>query len=155
MPALCAPYQGNPAGRQIEFLLLFVPALGIIIFMKVLKSNLSIMVIALVLALMGGQLHANQTDRWVGDIPILSGLSVVSDLSFSFDSPSGRILVIYAQPEIAEMDVVTSYGSALNALGWTDNKTYFSRANEELKIEKVSIADLSLWRFSLTPRAEP
>ena len=37
--------------------------------------------------------------RWAGDVPIMNGLSVETELGFAFDSPNGRIVMIFASLE--------------------------------------------------------
>ena len=34
--------------------------------------------------------------RWAGDVPIMNGLSIEPELGFAFDSPDGRIVMIFA-----------------------------------------------------------
>ena len=33
--------------------------------------------------------------RWIGDVPIMESMAIESDLGFAFDSPDGRVVVIY------------------------------------------------------------
>ena len=32
--------------------------------------------------------------RWVGDLPIMDGMTIEPELGFAFDSPSGRIVLV-------------------------------------------------------------
>ena len=99
---------------------------------------------------------------WVGDIPLMQGMVVRPDLSFNFDSLSGRILVIYAvfkvDDKVVYKDRVSHfYNDLLPSLGWRasgkqESDMYFHRDDEMLVMSQVDIGDVSLWRFALTPR---
>ena len=89
--------------------------------------------------------------RWIADIPIEESLAVASELGFSFDSPSGRIIVVFAtstQPK----DVIWSYyRKTLPSLGWVGSGDVFQRASEELSVRQVSINGGEIWRIALQP----
>ena len=38
--------------------------------------------------------------RWIGDVPIMETMTIESDLGFAFDSPDGRIVVIYVSGKV-------------------------------------------------------
>lgn len=95
--------------------------------------------------------EAQSHKNWVADIPIMDGLTIEPQLSFSFDAPSGRILVIYARAESAIGDVASYYQRVLTGLGWQSNDVDYQRGNETLAVTQVMVKNLSLWRFALTP----
>ena len=42
--------------------------------------------------------------RWAGDVPIMNGLSIEPELGFAFDSPDGRIVMIFASSTLPPSD---------------------------------------------------
>ena len=114
-------------------------------------------IVSLFMAFQSCQSTAQQTaapdtkTRWIADIPIEKSLVVASELGFSFDSPSGRIIVVFAtstQPK----DVIWSYyRKTLPSLGWVGSGDVFQRASEELSVRQVSINGGEIWRIALQP----
>ena len=43
--------------------------------------------------------------RWIGDVPIMDNMRIESDLGFAFDSPDGRIVVIYVSGSSNQSDL--------------------------------------------------
>ena len=41
--------------------------------------------------------------RWVGDLPIMGGMTIESELGFAFDSPSGRIVLVLPRQRTARL----------------------------------------------------
>lgn len=89
--------------------------------------------------------------RWIADIPIEDSLVVVSELGFSFDSPSGRIIVVFATSNQLRDVIWSYYRRTLPSLGWIGSGDIFQRASEEISIRQVTINDGELWRISLQP----
>ena len=58
------------------------------------------------------QAAQSQQHSWVGDVPIMADLSVEPALGFAFDSPNGRIVMIFA----------SSTANAADILGFTMNR---------------------------------
>ena len=62
--------------------------------------------------------------RWAGDVPIMNGLSIEPELGFAFDSPDGRIVMIFASSTVPASQIMAFYGSTLaqgvrsSASGW-------------------------------------
>ena len=57
----------------------------------------------MMLTLIGGQFligkpakAETQQHRWAGDVPIMQGWKIEPELGFAFDSPNGRIVMIFA-----------------------------------------------------------
>ena len=115
--------------------------------------------VLMMLMLIGGQLvigqpakAETQQHRWAGDVPIMQGWQIEPELGFAFDSPNGRIVMIFASTATDEDDVMAFYGQTLAQLGWTGGAGNWVRNAEKLVIGKVQTARGALWRLMLQPR---
>ena len=90
--------------------------------------------------------------RWAGDVPIMHGLSIEPELGFAFDSPNGRIVMIFASATAPASKIMDFYGSTLSQLGWVGGNGNWVREEEKLKIMIVQTARGPLWRIMLQPR---
>jgi len=90
--------------------------------------------------------------KWVGDLPITPALKVEPGLGFAFESPGGRIVMIYLSGSMEAEGIRAYYGQALPPLGWnaTGDMTW-KREGERLKIERVMTTGLPLWKIMLQP----
>jgi hypothetical protein len=93
-----------------------------------------------------------QQHRWAGDVPIMQGWQIEPELGFAFDSPNGRIVMIFASTSADENDIMAFYGQTLAQLGWTGGAGNWVRDTEKLVIGKVQTARGALWRLMLQPR---
>jgi len=93
-----------------------------------------------------------QQHRWAGDVPIMQGWKIEPELGFAFDSPNGRIVMIFASTLVDEDDIMAFYGQTLAQLGWTGGAGNWVRDAEKLLIGKVQTARGALWRLMLQPR---
>ena len=93
-----------------------------------------------------------QQHRWVGDVPIMQSWQIEPELGFAFDSPNGRIVMIFASTLADEDDIMAFYGQTLAQLGWTGGGGNWVRDAEKLAIGKVQTARGALWRLMLQPR---
>ena len=89
--------------------------------------------------------------RWAGDVPIMNGLSIEPELGFAFDSPDGRIVMIFASSTMSASNIMGFYGSTLTQLGWGGGNGIWIRGNEKLVIGAVQTARGPLWRIMLQP----
>jgi len=89
--------------------------------------------------------------RWAGDVPIMNGLSIEPELGFSFDSPDGRIVMIFASSTVPASKIMGFYGLTLAQLGWSGGNGNWVRGNEKLLIGVVQTARGQLWRIMLQP----
>ena len=89
--------------------------------------------------------------RWAGDVPIMNGLSIEQELGFAFDSPDGRIVMIFASSTVPASQVMAFYGSTLAQLGWGGGNGKWIRGDEKLVIGAVQTARGPLWRIMLQP----
>ena len=93
-----------------------------------------------------------QQHRWVGDVPIMQSWQIEPELGFAFDSPNGRIVMIFASTSADEDVIMAFYGQTLAQLGWTGGAGNWVRDAEKLVIGKVQTARGALWRLMLRPR---
>lgn len=113
----------------------------------------AIMICAVLVACIAGSITpaVAQQDQWVGDVPIMSGLTIEPELGFAFDSPSGRIVMIFASTKRTAADFHNFYDVALANLGWSGGKGQWQRGSEKLSIEQVQTAVGMLWRIMIRP----
>ena len=90
--------------------------------------------------------------RWAGDVPIMNGLSIEPELGFAFDSPDGRIVMIFASSTVPASKIMGFYGSTLAQLGWDGDNGRWIRGEEKLVIGAVETARGPLWRIMLQPK---
>ena len=89
--------------------------------------------------------------RWAGDVPIMNGLSIEPELGFAFDSPDGRIVMIFASSTLPTSKIMGFYDLTLAQLGWGGGSGNWTRGNEKLVIGAVETARGPLWRIMLQP----
>ena len=102
-------------------------------------------------SLMTATATQSQQHSWVGDVPIMAGLSVEPALGFAFDSPSGRIVMIFASSTAKAADILGFYNDSLPAIGWVGGDGTWRRGPETLDISLVSTAAGQLWRLMVRP----
>ena len=91
--------------------------------------------------------------RWIGDVPVMPGMEIEADLGFAFDSPDGRIVVIYASGEMASQDLASYYDMALPPLGWESaSDLVWTREGEQLMISSAKASTTPLWKIAIMPR---
>ena len=93
----------------------------------------------------------SQQHSWVGDVPIMADLSVEPALGFAFDSPNGRIVMIFASSTAKATDIIGFYNDSLSAIGWVGGDGTWRRGPETLVISEVSTAAGQLWRLMVRP----
>ena len=113
----------------------------------------------MMLTLIGGQFligqpakAETQQHRWAGDVPIMQGWKIEPELGFAFDSPNGRIVMIFASTSADKDGIMAFYGQTLAQLGWTGGAGNWVRDAEKLAIGEVQTARGALWRLMLQPR---
>ncbi len=92
-----------------------------------------------------------QQHRWVGDVPIMKGWRIEPELGFAFDSPNGRIVMIFGSSDTKPSDIVEFYEKALAQLGWKGGAGNWVRDGERLIIGEVETAGGRLWRLMIQP----
>ena len=103
-------------------------------------------------SLQASQAAESQQHSWVGDLPIMPALSVEPALGFAFDSPNGRIVMVFASSAAAAPDIMRFYNESLPAIGWTGSDGSWRRGSEALLISEVTTAAGRLWRLMLRPQ---
>ena len=93
----------------------------------------------------------SQQHSWVGDVPIMADLSVEPALGFAFDSPNGRIVMIFASSTANAADILGFYNESLATIGWVGGDGEWRRGPEMLVISEVSTAAGRLWRLVVRP----
>ena len=98
-------------------------------------------------------LSASERTAWFSDVPLINGVTVDTQLSFAFDSPSGRILVLHLQTQAEDEDIQVSYHNTLAAIGWTKRDDQFVKGDELLRLEKINVGGKLLWRLTIIPKS--
>ena len=88
---------------------------------------------------------------WVGDLPIMSGMNIEPELGFAFDSPGGRIVLVFAAAEDSPDAILAYYDAALASLGWQGGGGSWNRGGESLTLAQVDTSVGRLWRIRLSP----
>ena len=103
-------------------------------------------------SLQASQAAESQQHSWVGDLPIMPALSIEPALGFAFDSPNGRIVMVFASSAAAAPDIMRFYNESLPAIGWTGGDGSWRRGSEALLISEVTTAAGRLWRLMVRPQ---
>ena len=98
-------------------------------------------------------LSASERTAWFSDVPLIDNVTVDAHLSFAFDSPSGRILVLHLQTQELDKDIQSFYQNTLAALGWTKRDGQFFKGDELLRLEKLNVGGRPLWRLTIIPKS--
>ena len=98
-------------------------------------------------------LSASERTAWFSDVPLINNVTVDTQLSFAFDSPSGRILVLHLQTQAADKDIQASYHSTLSAIGWTKHDDQFVKGDELLRLKKINVGGKLLWQLTIIPKS--
>ncbi len=98
-------------------------------------------------------LSASERTAWFSDVPLINSVTVDPQLSFAFDSPSGRILVLHLQTQAEDKEIQVSYHNTLAAIGWTERDDQFVKGDELLRLEKINIGGKFLWRLTIIPKS--
>ena len=97
--------------------------------------------------------HADMPQQsWVGDLPIMDGMTIEPELGFAFDSPSGRIVLVFAAATDSEAAILAFYDSAMASLGWQGGGGSWNRGSESLTLGQVETSVGRLWRIRLSPK---
>ena len=87
------------------------------------------------------------------DLPLAPGLASLPAAGTTFDKPTGRIVVAYAQGAAKRADIERFYKSTLPQLGWKpgENSNSFAREGERLVIELLGSDGALTVRYTLSP----
>jgi len=78
-------------------------------------------------------------------------MTIEPELGFAFDSPSGRIVLVFAAAADSEAAIMAYYDSALASLGWQGGGGSWNRGSESLTLGQVDTSVGRLWRIRLSP----
>ncbi|XDZ65542.1 hypothetical protein AB8880_11555 [Alphaproteobacteria bacterium LSUCC0684] len=118
------------------------------------KTLLACLMILMALTTLPGEVRATDLPqtKWVGDLPISPELDVEPGLGFAFESPTGRIVMIYLSGTMTGGEISAYYDQALPPLGWTPTGAMsWARQGERLRLEEVATAAGRLWKIMLQP----
>ena len=89
----------------------------------------------------------------LSDIPLMPGMSEVTDQSFVFDKAEGRVVESVGFLSVSDTDrTIKFYETALVQLGWKPLKTaVFERNGEQLLVRAEKVAQGQFVRFQLSP----
>lgn len=89
------------------------------------------------------------------DMPLMQGLNEISDETFVFDKPNGRIVQSTAAGETDLAQTQNFYARVLPQLGWVPqpetDKNFYVRENETLRLEFETKGNMTYVRFNLSP----
>jgi len=72
------------------------------------------------------------------DVPLMDGLVIDENDSFSFDTPEGQIMTITAKTTSSAKAVSSFYEESLTALGWQKKSTnLYRRDQDELTLQVI------------------
>jgi len=84
------------------------------------------------------------------DVPLMEGLTTLSEMDMTFDAPEGRIVQSVAYSEsLSPEQVKAFYAETLPQLGWTRQGKEFVREKEGLSIESYRLKGKTTVRFEL------
>ncbi|MBT6414593.1 hypothetical protein [Candidatus Puniceispirillum sp.] len=115
-------------------------------------KNIVAFMLALSTLIMVAVVPAQAETRWVSDVPIMEELDIVVDLGFSFDSPNGRIIGIFATSTADAAKVKGFYDEALEALGWARQNESWYRGSEMISLTRADTSFGIVWRLMVQPR---
>ena len=94
----------------------------------------------------------SDTISFIDDIPVMETMNVEPDFSFSFDSPSGRIIILIATSDERKESVVQFYDEVMPQLGWMIKGSEYVRGSEKFQLLSSNNQNGIIWRLSITPR---
>ena len=115
----------------------------------------SLLLIALLISIILPKLaYSQQSDTisFIDDIPVMESMNVEPDFSFSFDSPSGRIIILIATSDEKEESVVRFYEEIMPQLGWMMTDSKYLRGSEKFELLSSNNQNGIIWRLSITPK---
>jgi len=89
----------------------------------------------------------------MNDIPLIKGLSELTDEQILFDKPDGRIVTATAVGNLPRQKVLQFYHDTLPQLGWTEIAMgHYQREKENLKISFSAKDGTDFVYFTLSPK---
>ena len=99
--------------------------------------------------------YSERSDKisFIDEIPVMETMSVEPELSFSFDSPSGRIIILIATSDEKEESIVRFYDEIMPQLGWIMTDSEYLRGSEKFELLSSNNQNGIIWRLSITPKS--
>ena len=99
--------------------------------------------------------YSQQSDTisFIDDIPVMETMNVEPEFSFSFDSPSGRIIILIATSDEKEESIVRFYNEIMPQLGWIMTDSEYLRGSEKFELLSSNNQNGIIWRLSITPKS--
>ena len=95
----------------------------------------------------------SNTISFIDDIPVMETMYVEPEFSFSFDSPSGRIIILIATSDEKEDSVLRFYDEIMPQLGWIMTDSVYLRGSEKFELLSSNNQNGIIWRLSITPKS--
>ncbi len=95
----------------------------------------------------------SNTISFIDDIPVMETMNVEPEFSFSFDSPSGRIIILIATSDEKEESIVGFYDEIMPQLGWIMTDSAYLRGSEKFELLSSNNQNGIIWRLSITPKS--
>jgi hypothetical protein len=111
------------------------------------------LVILLISNILPKLVFAQQPDTisFIDDIPVMETMNVEPEFSFSFDSPSGRIIILIATSDDKKESVEQFYDEVMPQLGWMIKDSEYVRGPEKFQLLSSNNENGIIWRLSITP----
>ena len=111
------------------------------------------LVILLISNILPKLVFAQQPDTisFIDDIPLMETMNVEPEFSFSFDSPSGRIIILIATSDDKKESVAQFYDEVMPQFGWMIKDSEYVRGPEKFQLLSSNNQNGIIWRLSITP----
>tara|TARA_B100001057_G_scaffold452138_1_gene495808 strand:- start:1153 stop:1551 length:399 start_codon:yes stop_codon:yes gene_type:complete len=123
-----------------------------------LKITLPVQIIAFLLALLISGIcakasYSKMSDSviFIDDIPVMESMIVEPEFSFSFDSPSGRIIILIITSNEEKKSIFEFYKELMPQLGWTISGSGYLKGKEKFQVVSSNNQEGIIWRLSITP----
>jgi len=113
----------------------------------------ALLVILLISNILPKLVFAQQQDTtsFIDDIPLMETMNVEPEFSFSFDSPSGRIIILIATSDDKKESVAQFYDEVMPQFGWMIKDSEYVRGPEKFQLLSSNNENGIIWRLSITP----
>ncbi len=93
--------------------------------------------------------------NFIDDIPVMDSMKIEPELSFGFDSPSGRIIMLIATSSDSRESIEKFYSEVMPQLGWKISGKQYQRGQEKFQFISSNNLNGLIWRLSITPLTIP
>tara|TARA_Y200000002_G_scaffold324827_1_gene286647 strand:- start:130 stop:528 length:399 start_codon:yes stop_codon:yes gene_type:complete len=113
----------------------------------------ALLVILFISSILQKPVYAQQPNiiKFIDDIPVMETMNVEPEFSFSFDSPSGRIIFLIATSDEKKESVEQFYDEIMPQLGWMTTGSEYLRGSEKFQLLHSNNQNGIIWRLSITP----